>query len=105
MCSSDLDVLLENLTLEEYLTAYVSKNLVKLYTLDAIEFYEKPDYTLTDNSLSIADVPYNQLDNLKYALIKEVRINNSNSAILSGSIFKKSSTGISLVPKLKIKYI
>lgn len=97
--------LIGELTLEQYLTAYCKANLVKLYELDVIEFYEKPDHLLADNSLSLAQVPYSQLDDLDYSLIKEVKINNPKSAILSGSIYKKSSTGVSLVPKLKIKYI
>jgi hypothetical protein len=97
--------LIGELTLEQYLLAYCKANLVKLYELDIIDFYEKPDHSLVDNSLSIAQVPYSQLDDLDYSLIKEVKINNPKSAILSGSIYKKSSTGISLVPKLKIKYI
>ena len=97
--------LIGELTLEQYLTAYCKANLVNLYELDVIEFYEKPDHLLADNSLSLAQVPYSQLDDLDYSLIKEVKINNPKSAILSGSIYKKSSTGVSLVPKLKIKYI
>jgi len=97
--------LIGELTLDQYLTAYCKANLVKLYELEVIDFYEKPDHTLVDNSLSIAQVPYSQLDDLDYSLIKEVKINNPKSAILSGSIYKKSSTGVSLVPKLKIKYI
>ena len=96
------DLLFPNSTFEQYLTNYTLQNLVKLYALDMIDFYEKPNYAA---NFSIADVPYNQLDNLDYSLIKGVKINNSNSAILSGSILKKPSTGISLVPKLKIKYI
>ena len=38
--------LIGELTLEQYLTAYCKANLVKLYELDVIEFYEKPDHLL-----------------------------------------------------------
>jgi hypothetical protein len=93
-------------TFDAYLYDYCKTNLVKLYSFDTIDFYEKADHTLPDNSISLAEVPYDQLDDAGYASIKTVKINNTtNSDIITGSILKKSSSGVSLVPKLKIKYI
>jgi hypothetical protein len=93
-------------TFDSYLYDYCKTNLVKLYSFDTIDFYEKADYTLPDNSISFAEVPYEQLDDAGYSSIKSVKINNTtNSDIITGSIMKKSSSGVSLVPKLKIKYI
>jgi hypothetical protein len=93
------------LTFDEYLYQYCKTNLVKLYALDSLDFYEKADHSLIDNSISIAEIPYDQLDDAGYSAIKTIKINNTNSDIITGSILKKSSSGISLVPKLKIKYI
>lgn len=93
-------------TFDSYLYDYCKKNLVKLYSFDTIDFYEKADHSLPDNSISLAEVPYDQLDDAGYSSVKAVKINNTtNSDIITGSIMKKSSSGISLVPKLKIKYI
>lgn len=97
-------ITLGDLTLDQYLTEYTLSNLVKLYELDTFEFYEKPDHTLADNSINITQVDYADLDDLEYSLVKGIKINNTKAAVLNGSIIKKASTGISLVPKLKIKY-
>jgi hypothetical protein len=93
------------LTFDQYLYQYCTTNLLKLYALDVIDFYERPDHTIPDNSISIANVPYDQLDNAGYTVVKSVKINKTNNNLIFGSILKKSSSGISLVPKLKIKYI
>jgi hypothetical protein len=98
-------VSLGNLTFDEYLYQYCKTNLLKLYSLDNIDFYEKEDRTIANNSISIAIVPYDQLDDAGYVEVKTVKINNSNSGIVVGSMLKKASAGVSLVPKLKIKYI
>jgi hypothetical protein len=92
-------------TLSQYTQTYCETNLAKLYQLDALDFYEKTNHTLADNSVSFAQAPYSQLASLGYSELKTVQINNPKSDVLTGSIAKLSSTGISLVPKLKIKYI
>lgn len=102
--SKDPEVL-GDLTFDQYLYQYCKTNLVKLYTLDTVDFYERPDHSLPDNSISVAEVPYDQLDDAGYVSTKTVKINNINSDTINGSLLKKFSSGISLVPKLKIKYI
>lgn len=96
---------LGNLTFDEYLYRYCKANLLSLYELGEVDFYEKPNRLISDNSIAISQVPYDLLDNAGYSRIKSVKINNKKSGILTGSLLKKSSSGISLVPKLKIKYI
>jgi hypothetical protein len=101
---SDPD-LIGDLTLSQYKIEYCQTNLSKLYKVASLDFYSKPDYALSDNLISFAQVSYDQLADLDYSPFNGIQINNLNSTILSGSIPKGTSTGISLVPKLKIKYI
>ena len=96
---------LGDLTFDQYLYQYCKTNLLNLYMLDSIDFYGRPNYTIGDNSINILEIPYDQLDNAGYSEVKSVKINNPNSDIITGSILKNISSGISLVPKLKIKYI
>lgn len=96
---------LGDLTFDEYLYQYCKVNLLKLYSLDTVDFYEKEDRTIANDTISIAQVPYDQLDDGGYTQVKSIKINNPNSDIIIGSIIKKANAGISLVPKLKIKYI
>ena len=98
-------IVLGDLSFDQYLYQYCTTNLLKLYMLDTIDFYERADHSIKGNSISIAEVPYSQLDEAGYVTVKTVKINNTNAGVMSGSILIKSSSGISLVPKLKIKYI
>jgi hypothetical protein len=99
-------VSLGNLTFDEYLYQYCKTNLLKLYSLDNIDFYEKEDIERSQITQYLSRiVPYDQLDDAGYVEVKTVKINNSNSGIVVGSMLKKASAGVSLVPKLKIKYI
>jgi hypothetical protein len=97
--------LLGNQTLDEYKLNYCLVNLVKLYTLDILQCYARPDYTLTDNSASFKQLTYNEIELQGYLQLNTIQINNPKSAILTCSVPKLASTGVSLVPKLKIKYI
>ncbi len=97
--------LIGDFTLSQYKLEYCETNLSKLYSVSTLDFYSKPDYSLEENSLSFAQVSYDQLADQEYSPFTGVQINSLNSAILTCSIPKTSSTGLSLVPKLKIKYI
>lgn len=96
---------LGNYTFDEYLYEYCKTNLLELYTLDTIDFYEKANRTAQNTAISIAIVPYDQLDDAGYSEVRAIKINNSNPSVIVGSMTKRSSSGISLVPKLKIRYI
>lgn len=102
--STDSD-LIGDRTLSQYKLEYCETNLSKLYKVAALDFYSKPDYALAENALSFSQVSYDQLADQGYSPFTNVQINSLNSAILNCSIPNTSSTGLSLVPKLKIKYI
>jgi len=97
--------ILGNQTLDEYKLNYCLVNLVKLYTLDALQCYARPDHTLIDNSASFTQLTYNEIELQGYSQLNTIQINNPKSTILTCSVPKLASTGVSLVPKLKIKYI
>ena len=93
------------LTQEQYLLNYCKDNLSKLYTLDVAEFYTRSNGGLI-NSVNFSQVSYNNLVSNGYTLdSNNIQINNTGSAILTGSIRAGQATGFSVVPKLKIKYI
>jgi len=96
---------LGELNFEEFLSQYCLENLVRLYQVGEFEFYSLDDRTIADNSIVFSSVRYNQLNNLGYRLLRTVRINNTKSSILEGSVLIKPDTGISLVPKIKINFI
>ena len=98
-------VFLDQLTFEEYLSQYCSTNLTKLYQVEAFEFYELDDRTINNNLVSFESVEYDLLGDLGYDLIRSVRINNTKSNVIEGSILIKPNTGVKLVPKIKIKFI
>ena len=98
-------VFLDQLTFEEYLSQYCSTNLTKLYQVEAFEFYELDDRTINNNLVVFESVQYDLLGDLGYNLIRSVRINNTKSNVIEGSILIKPNTGVKLVPKIKIKFI
>ena len=97
--------LLGDLTFEQYLLQYCSANLVSLYQIGTFDFYELDDRTIADNAVVFNSVSYNQLSSLGYQPTKAIKINNTKSNIIEGSIIIKPSTGIKLVPKLKMQFI
>ena len=97
--------LIGNLTLEQYKIQYCENNLVRLFQLDAVEFFYSPDYSLSDNTVSFTQIDYAELQSSGYSQVRSIQINNPKSKILTFSIPRNTSSGISIVPKLKIKYI
>lgn len=97
--------LIGNLNLTQYKIKYCELNLNKLFELSTFECFQRPDYSLAENSVSFSNVEYEELQNLGYSPINNVQINNPKSKVLTCAISKISSTGINIVPKLKIKYI
>jgi hypothetical protein len=96
---------LGDLTLTEYLTAYSETNLIKLYQVDSFEFYELDDREILGNEVLFEQVGYDLLGDLGYDLIRSVRINNTKSKVIEGTILIKPNTGVKIVPKIKIKFI
>lgn len=101
---SDSD-LLGDLSFEDYLLQYCSANLVSLYQIGTFDFYELDDRTIQNNAVVFNSVSYNLLSSLGYQPTKAIKINNTKSNIIEGSITIKPSTGIKLVPKLKMQFI
>jgi citrate lyase alpha subunit len=101
------------LTQEQYLLNYCKANLSKLYTLDLAEFYVKgiPNPLATTTVINFSQVSYANLVSNGYILdsnfSQPIQINNTGSAILTGSITGEmlNAGGLSIVPKLKINYI
>ena len=104
------------LTQEQYLLNYCKANLSKLYTLATAEFYNKPisspiinDTFAQTKFINFSQVSYANLISNGYVLDSNfIQINNTGSAILTGSIptnLIPGSSGFSVVPKLKINYI
>lgn len=96
---------LGDLTFEQYLAQYCSTNLIKLYSIESFEFYSLNDSTIPNNLVNFIQVDYDLLGDLGYSLIRNVKINNTKSNLVEGSILIKPNTGVKLVPKIKIKFI
>ena len=96
---------LGDLTFEQYLAQYCSTNLIKLYSIDSFEFYSLNDSTIPNNLVNFIQLDYDLLGDLGYILVRNVKINNTKSNLVEGSILIKPNTGIKLVPKIKIKFI
>jgi len=96
---------LGDLTFEQYLSQYCETNLIKLYSIDSFEFYSLNDSTIPNNLISFIQLDYDLLGDLGYSLIRNVKINNTKSNLVEGSILIKPNTGVKLVPKIKIKFI
>ncbi len=97
--------LLGSLTLTQYKIDYCQRNLNKLFELDQIECYQRPNYSIPENSITFSNLEYSELNNQGYSAIQNFQINNPKSKVLTCIFPKSSSTGLNLVPKLKIKYI
>jgi hypothetical protein len=94
-----------DLTFEQYLAQYCDTNLTKLYSIEAFEFYSLNDSIIPNNLVNFTQVEYDVLGDLGYSLIRNVKINNTKSNLVEGSILIKPNTGVKIVPKIKIKFI
>jgi hypothetical protein len=96
---------LGELDFDQFVYNYCIQNLIQLYTVDAFEFYELGDRTIPDNSVEFIEVDSNRLTELGYTMIRSIKINNTKSTVVEGSILMKPNTGFKIVPKIKIKFI
>lgn len=96
---------LGDLTFEQYLSQYCETNLVKLFQIEAFEFYELDDSTISGNLVQFLSLDYDSLSELGYTQVRNVKINNTKSNVVEGSILIKPNTGVKIVPKIKIKFI
>jgi hypothetical protein len=94
-----------------YVREYIKLNILKLYEIDIIEFYAKSDTSIQSqnegnpNSISFINLNDQQRFRQGYTLLKSVQINKQDKLILQFSFSKKQGSGLSISPKIKIKFI
>ena len=85
-----------------------------MYDIDINAFYAKEDATLVSNNQQAGANPnaieFVFLDDKKrftqgYNILKSLQINKKDKLILQFSFLKKPGTGLSISPKIKIKFI
>lgn len=96
---------LGDLDFSQFVYTYCIQNLIQLYTIDSFEFYEVGDRTIPENAVEFINVPYDSLNESGYSMIRTIKINNTKSTVIEGSILIKPNTGFKVVPKIKIKFI
>ena len=101
-------------SIEEYIKEYIKLNVLKLYEIEKIEFYEKDDRTLVESNSSNSNTNAIKFEflsdkerfNLGYKENKNLEINNSDRRlILSFNFEKRLDSGLLISPKVKIKFI
>lgn len=99
-------------SIEEYVKEYIKQNILKLYQLIDVEFYEKKDKSLINqgnisnqNAISFNFLDDTQRFDLGYKLNKNLRINKIDRLILKFEFNKKLSSGILISPKIKMNFI
>jgi hypothetical protein len=96
--------------LNSYIVAYIKENILKLYTVENIEFYTKKKADLSSsllnpNSFEFVSLTDNQRFSQGYSLNKALQINKSSNLILKFSFSKNLGAGLSISPKIKINFI
>jgi hypothetical protein len=69
------------------------------------EFYELEDRSIAQNSIVLENVSISQLSSLGYVITNSVKINNTKTEVIEGSMMIKPNSGINLIPKIKMQYI
>ena len=99
-------------SLEDYVKAYIKQNLLKLYEIEEIEFYQKLDRTLAstqqltnENPVSFVSLNDSQRAQQGFTRIKTVGINKKDRLIVNFEFAKNVDSGIIVSPKVKIKFI
>jgi hypothetical protein len=106
---SDPDILVSS-----YVREYIKLNILKLYDIDTNEFYSKPNAALVStnqqagsnpNSIEFVFLNDQQRFTQGYNILKSLQINKKDKLILKFSFAKKQGSGLSISPKIKIKFI
>jgi len=99
-------------SIQDYVKAYISQNILELYTVDQVEFYKKSDALLTStlpvpnvNLVSFQFLSDTERFDQGYSQIKSIEINNLDKLILRFLIRKEVGAGFYISPKVKIKFI
>jgi hypothetical protein len=106
---SDPDILVSS-----YVREYIKLNILKLYDIDTNEFYSKQNNALVStnpqagsnpNSIEFVFLNDQQRFTQGYNILKSLQINKKDKLILKFSFAKKQGSGLSISPKIKIKFI
>jgi hypothetical protein len=106
---SDPDILVSS-----YVREYIKLNILKLYDIDTNEFYSKQNTALIStsqqagsnpNSIEFVFLNDQQRFTQGYNILKSLQINKKDKLILKFSFAKKQGSGLSISPKIKIKFI
>lgn len=106
---SDPDILVSS-----YVREYIKLNILKLYDIDTNEFYSKPNAALVStnqqagsnpNSIEFVFLNDQQRFTQGYNILKSLQINKKDKLILKFRFAKKQGSGLSISPKIKIKFI
>ena len=106
---SDPDILISS-----YVREYIKLNILKLYDIDTNEFYSKQNTALIStsqqagsnpNSIEFVFLNDQQRFTQGYNILKSLQINKKDKLILKFSFAKKQGSGLSISPKIKIKFI
>jgi hypothetical protein len=99
-------------TIEAYVTEYIKLNILKLYSIEANEFYVKRNADLVsseevtnENAIEFSFLNDSQRYAQQYELLRGVQINKQDRLIINFSIQKKLTAGFNISPKIKIKFI
>lgn len=103
-----------DITISSYVREYIKLNILKLYDIDTTEFYVKENTTLISTNPQ-ADSNPNGIEFILlndkqrfvqgYNILKSLQINKKDKLILNFSFSKKQGSGLSISPKIKIKFI
>jgi hypothetical protein len=106
---SDTDV-----NVSSYVREYIRLNILKLYDIETNEFYVKEDASIISanpqansnpNSISFVSLTDKQRFTQGYNILKSLQINKKDKLMLKFNFAKKQGSGLSISPKIKIKFI
>jgi hypothetical protein len=103
-----------NSTISSYVREYIKLNILKLYDIEVNEFYTKPNAAVNStnttaganpNSVEFVFLNDQQRFTQGYKILKSLQINKKDKLVLRFSFTKNQNTGLSISPKIKIKFI
>lgn len=103
-----------SILVSSYVREYIKLNILKLYDIDTNEFYSKDNASLIStnqqagsnpNSIEFVFLNDKQRFTQGYNILKSLQINKKDKLILKFSFAKKQGSGLSISPKIKIKFI
>jgi len=98
----------------DYVKQYIKLNILKVYDINVNEFYAKSNAlisaTNTQSTSNPNGIEFNFLTDSQrfaqgYDILKSVQINKKDKLILKFSFNKQAGSGLSVSPKIKIKFI